>query len=90
MAHGSFHDFEGKSSDVVKLENDELFEKSDAEILVMLNAMDETFAQIVHTRSSYKWKEVKFGYKFTSFYNETKNDEPISIDIRKLSQIEKV
>ena len=65
------------------------FEKSDAEILVMLSAMDETFAQMVHTRSSYKWQEVKFGYKFGNIYNETKNNEPISIDIRKLSKIEK-
>ncbi len=68
---------------------EEDFEKSDAEILVMLNAMDETFAQIVHTRSSYKWKEVNFGYKFANLYNETKTNEPISIDIRKLSRIEK-
>lgn len=65
------------------------FEKFDVEILVVLSAMDETFAQIVHSRSSYKAKEVKFGYKFSNLYNELKDDEPISIDIRKLSLIEK-
>jgi len=65
------------------------FEKSDAEILVLLNALDETFAQTVHTRTSYKLNEIKFGYKFSNVYNETDANEPISIDIRKLSQIEK-
>jgi inward rectifier potassium channel len=66
------------------------FEKADAEILILLSAMDETFAQIVHARSSYKWNEIKFGYKFTNLYNENDMNDPISIDIRKLSKIEKV
>lgn len=65
------------------------FERTDAEIIVVLSAMDETFAQMVHARSSYKLKEIKFGYKFANLYNEIENGEPISIDIRKLSEIEK-
>jgi len=69
---------------------EEDFEKSDVEILVILSAMDETFAQTVHTRSSYKLKEIKFGYKFASLYNDIETGEPISIDIRKLSQVEKI
>ncbi|HXH70320.1 MAG TPA: ion channel [Pyrinomonadaceae bacterium] len=68
---------------------EEDFEKSDVEILVLLSATDETFSQMVHTRTSYKLKEIKFDYKFSNLYNELKDDEPISIDIRKLSQIEK-
>jgi len=68
---------------------EEDFEKSDVEILVVLSAMDETFAQTVHARSSYKLKEIKFGWKFANLYNEIKAGEPISIDIRKLSKIEK-
>jgi inward rectifier potassium channel len=63
--------------------------KADAEILVILSAIDETFAQTVHTRTSYKVDEIKFGYKFSNLYNQTTNDEPITIDIRKLSKIEK-
>ncbi|CAN5338624.1 ion channel [soil metagenome] len=66
------------------------FEKSDAEILILLSATDETFAQKVHTRSSYKTGEIKFGYKFANMYNKIENYEPLSIDIRKLSEIEKV
>ncbi|MGC2236614.1 MAG: ion channel [Pyrinomonadaceae bacterium] len=66
------------------------FEKSDAEILILLSAMDETFAQPVHTRSSYKHFEINHSYKFANLYNENLIDEPISINIRKLSEIEKV
>ncbi len=61
----------------------------DSEILILLTATDETFAQIVHTRSSYKADEVLVGYKFASIYNPIENHEPISIDIRKLSAVEK-
>jgi inward rectifier potassium channel len=64
--------------------------KSDAEILVLLSATDETFASIVHTRSSYKAAEIKFGSKFVNIYNPTLEGEQLSIDINKLSQIEKV
>ena len=64
--------------------------KSDAEILVLLSATDETFASIVHTRSSYKAAEIKFGSKFVSIYNPTREGEQLSIDIKKLSQTETV
>lgn len=63
--------------------------KADAEILVLLSATDETFASIVHTRSSYKAAEISFGSKFVSIYNPTREGEQLSIDIKKLSQIEK-
>ena len=69
--------------------NAEDLERVDAEFLILLTATDETFAQTVHTRSSYKAAEVMFGYKFASMYNPIENHEPISIDIRKLSAIEK-
>ena len=64
--------------------------RTEAEILVLLTATDETFAAVVHTRSSYKADEIRFGSKFVSIYNEMRNGEPISIDVRKLSAIEKV
>ena len=65
-------------------------EKADAEILALISATDETFAQTVHTRTSYKTDEIKFGYKFANMYNQNEISEPISIDVRKLSEIEKV
>lgn len=62
--------------------------ESDTEILILLTATDETFATVVHTRTSYKHDEIKFGHKFVSIYNKTEPGEPISIDVRKLSETE--
>lgn len=65
------------------------FHNSDAEFAILLSGMDETYAQIVHTRTSYKPHEIKFGHKFTDMYNPTESGERISIDVKKLSKIEK-
>jgi len=64
------------------------FTRTDAELLILITATDETFAQVVHTRSSYKPHEFRCGHKFVSIYNEVEDGEPISIDVRKLSMIE--
>ena len=69
---------------------EEDLKKTDAEILILLSATDETFASIVHTRSSYKASEIKFGSKFVSIYNAVEEGEQLSVNINKLSQIEKV
>jgi inward rectifier potassium channel len=61
---------------------------TDAEFLILLTATDETFVTVVHQRSSYKPNEIKFGHKFVSIYNN-KPGERVSIDVRRLSQVEK-
>jgi len=60
----------------------------DGEILILLTAVDETFVQTVHARSSYKPASINFGHKFSSLYNDVEDGEPISIDVRKLSKTE--
>ena len=62
----------------------------DAEFLLLLNAFDETFSQTVHTRSSYKANEIVWGARFSSMFNPTDDDGTISVDIRKLHDIETV
>ena len=61
----------------------------DAEFLVLLSAIDETFSQTVHTRSSYKHNEVVCGARFASLFNPTRPDGALSIDISHLDIIEK-
>ncbi|MCE7961605.1 MAG: hypothetical protein DYH05_03815 [Acidobacteria bacterium ACB1] len=61
---------------------------TDSELLILLTGIDETFAQSVHTRSSYKPEEILCGQKFVNIYNDVADGEPISIDIRKLSKTE--
>jgi inward rectifier potassium channel len=60
------------------------------EFLVLLNGFDETFSQNVHTRSSYTTDEVVWGAKFKNVFNEPDERGTISIDIRKLHEIERV
>jgi inward rectifier potassium channel len=60
-------------------------ERMDAEILVLVTAVDETFAQSVHTRSSYKPHEIRCGHKFVSVYRDGKEGDKIAIDIKRLS-----
>lgn len=61
----------------------------DAELLILLNGFDETFSQTVHTRSSYKADEVVWGAKFQNMFNPLDDDGTISIDIRRLHDIER-
>ncbi len=60
----------------------------DSEFLVLLNGFDETFSQTVHTRSSYRGDEVIWGARFRNIFNPPRPDGTISIDIRKLHEIE--
>jgi inward rectifier potassium channel len=76
----------GEDSPLSGLSQEDLI-RTDAEILILLTGTDETFAQVVHTRSSYKPDEIRCNHKFVSIYNEVEDGEPISIDIRKLSLV---
>ena len=62
----------------------------DSEFLVMLNGFDETFSQTVHTRSSYRGDEVVWGARFKSIFNPPKADGTLSVDIRKLHDLDRV
>jgi inward rectifier potassium channel len=62
----------------------------DAEFLVLLNGFDETFSQNVHTRSSYKADEIVWGAKFKSAFNPPREDGTITVDIRKIDDVERV
>ncbi len=64
------------------------FTKKDAEFLILLAGIDETFSQTVHARSSYKPDEIVVGHKFVNIYNDVDDQGIISIDVRKLSDTE--
>ena len=61
----------------------------DAEFLILLSAVDETFSQTVHARSSYKHNEVVCGARFASLFNPPRPDGTLSIDVSRLHVIEK-
>jgi inward rectifier potassium channel len=62
--------------------------RRDAEFMILLAGMDETFSQTVHARSSYKADEVVFGHRFVNIYNPMDEEGFVSIDVRKLSDTE--
>ena len=62
----------------------------DVEFLILLNGFEETFSQTVHARSSYRADEIVWGARFASMFNPTDEDGVLSVDIRKLHDIEAV
>lgn len=66
----------------------EMMLESEVEFVILLTAVDETFAQTVHSRSSFSAEEVEFGAQFVRMF-ET-HDQEIFIDLQSLSKIERV
>jgi len=69
------------------LTREDLVEK-DAEFLVLMSGVDETFSTTVHARTSYKPAEIKVGERFVNIYNPVRADGTVSIDVRKLGETE--
>jgi inward rectifier potassium channel len=63
---------------------------SNAEFLILLTGIDETFSQTVHTRSSYRADEVVWNAKFRDVFNRRADAETLTIDVRRLHLIEPV
>jgi inward rectifier potassium channel len=66
---------------------DEL-ERNQAEILVLLSGIDETFEQTIHARSSYRANEIVWNARFQSMFLPTDPQSRVSVDIRRLHEIE--
>ncbi len=59
----------------------------DGEFLILLTAMDETYSQTVHVRSSYKPEDVAWNLKFASIYLPPE-DGRVVIDLSKIHDTE--
>ena len=58
-----------------------------AEFPILLTAIDETFSQPVHARSSYRFDEIKWNVKYSDMFFVNKNNQ-FSADMQKLSDTE--
>lgn len=65
----------------------EKLESGDAEFLILLSGTDETFAQVVHARSSYVASEVVIGARFASLFGPDGGDGPLSINVGRLGEL---
>ena len=70
------------------LTNDD-FESVDAEFLINIKAIDDTYVQQVYARSSYKWNDTIWDAKFVSIITQDE-DGRTAIDLRKISSYELV
>ncbi|WP_229201750.1 ion channel [Arsenicibacter rosenii] len=62
---------------------------SDAEFLILLRAIDDTFSQMVHLRYSYRCDEVVWGAKFRPMFNgDTRT--MVTVDLNKLDEYDLV
>lgn len=74
----------------LKGETEQSLRASQAEVLVLLTGIDETFSETVHTRSSYIWDEVMWNARFANIFEQQPSDQRVAIDLRRLHEIEKV
>ena len=59
-----------------------------AEFLLLLSGIDDTFAATVHARTSYKADEVVWDHKFTNIFNPQGDDGVLSMDISRLDEVQ--
>lgn len=78
-----------ETSPLYGLTREDLLE-SNAEFLILLTGIDETFSQTVHTRSSYQTNEVVWNAKFSDVFNRRADAETLTIDVRRLHLIERI
>ena len=64
--------------------------ESDAEILILLTGIDETFSQTVQARSSYKPQEIVWNARFTDIYRRPRDGGLLSVDVGRINEIERL
>jgi inward rectifier potassium channel len=62
---------------------------SQAELLVLVNAHEETFSTRVTARASYWWDEVRWDAKFASIFASAA-EEVVAIDVERLDRLERL
>ena len=63
--------------------------ESDAEFLILLRAIDDTFSQIVHTRYSYRFDEILWGRKFRPMFSSDSLGD-VKVDLDQLDETDEV
>jgi inward rectifier potassium channel len=54
--------------------------EAEAEFLVLLNAVDETYSQTVYSRSSYSVHQMEWGRKFAMMFSEEGNQAVLDLE----------
>jgi len=70
-------------------ESEASLRERDAEFMVLLTGIDETFAASVHARSSYKSDEIVWNAKFTNILRLPADGQSIAIDVARIHEIDR-
>lgn len=73
--------FDGKTADDL--------ERAEAEILVLLSGIDDTFSQTVHARASYRAAEMIWHARFASIFERGDDGSRLRADISRLHDVER-
>ncbi len=76
-----------KNSPLFEIDKETL-DKSKAEFMVLMNGINNTLSQNVHSRTSYKHYDVEWGAKFSPIFKYHKGKAVIAVD--KIGSFEKV
>src|SRR6266550_3302368 len=68
----------------------ENLEEVQAEILVLLTGVDETYEQTVHARTSYRADEIIWNAKFRSVFRGESPSQLLSVDVSRVHDVEKL
>lgn len=60
----------------------------EAELLVLVTAIDDALSQTTQARTSYRWEEIVWGARFADMFEKT--DEGLAVDVGKLDEVESV
>lgn len=63
---------------------------AEAELLVLLTGIDETFSQTVHARSSYRAEEIVWGARFGDVFRHPDGSGNLGIDMTRIDAVERV
>lgn len=66
----------------------EELKNSEVEFIIMFKAYDDTFAQTVHSRSSYRYEEIIWNAKFKPMFGNTGEDGVTEIHLDHIDEIE--
>ncbi len=61
-------------------------EKRQAELLILIKGIDETFSQTVHSRYSYRYDEIEWGARFEPAFN-VDNEGNMWIEVNRVSAL---
>ena len=68
----------------------EYLKRSEAEMFVLISATDETYSQIVHSRSSYRFDEIVWGAKFKDIFVRGNEGKAIGVNMNRIHDFEHV